>query len=120
MSLFARNLSKHGKLMTFEDRDENIVNGQSSEVFSNARDDTAIIKTLRGVSVFDGTNTERVATHELRLAYRADIGAEQWVRKAGTTKRLKILTAENCCENDEVLVLMCTERGGDSKVVNQA
>lgn len=120
MSLFARNLSKYGKAVVFEDRNENIVNGQSSEVFSNAREDTAIIKTLRGKSVFDGTNTERVATHELRLVYRGDVGAEQWVRKAGTTKRLKILTAENCCENDTVLVLMCTERGEDSKVVNKA
>lgn len=119
MSLLARNLSKYGKAVVFEDRDEKIINGQSSEVFSNARNDTAIIKTLRGKSVFDSTNTERVATHELRLAYRSDIGAEQWVKRKGTTKRLKILTAENCCEDDVVLILMCTERGEDSKIVNQ-
>lgn len=120
MSLFARNLAKYGKPVTFEDRDEKIINGQSSEVFSNVRNDKAIIKTLRGKKVFDSTNTERVATHEMRLNYRDDIGAEQWVKRTGTTKRIKILTAENCCENDDVLVLMCTERGEDSKVVNQA
>lgn len=120
MSLFARNLNKYGTDVTFEDRNEVIINGQSSEVFDNVRNDRALIKTLSGVKVFDGTNTERVATHEMRLVYRADVGAEQWVRKTGTTKRLKILTAENCCENDEVLILVCTERGEDSKVVNQA
>ncbi len=120
MSLFARNLAKYGKPVTFEDRDEQIINGQAAEVFGNARNDRAIIKTLTGVSVFDGTNTERVATHEMRLNWRADVGAEQWVERTGTTKRLKILTAENCCEDDTVLVLVCTERGEDSKVVNQA
>jgi head-tail adaptor len=120
MSLFARSLAKYGKPVTFEDRDESIINGQSAEVFTNARDDRAIMKTLRGKSVFDSTNTERVATHELRLNWRSDISAEQWVKRKGTTKRLKILTAENCCENDSVLVLVCTERGDDSKVVNRA
>jgi hypothetical protein len=120
MSLFARNLMKYGKDVTFEDRNEKIINGQASEVFDNPRADRAIIKTLRGVSVFDSTNIERVATHEMRLNWRADIGAEQWVKRDGVTKRIKILTAENCCENDAVLVLMCTERGEDSQVVNQA
>lgn len=120
MSLFARNLNKYGKDVTFEDRNEKILNGQSSEVFDNVRNDRAIIKTLRGKSVFDSTNTERVATHEMRLNWRADVGAEQWVRRTGTTKRLKILTAENCCANDEILILMCTERGDASKVVNSA
>lgn len=120
MSLFARNLLKHGKDVTFEDRNEAILNGQASEVFDNPRDDRAIFVTLQGVTVFDGTNTEQVATHKLLLNYRADVGAEQWVRRTGATKRIKILTAENCCEEDEVLVLMCTERGEDSQVVNQA
>ena len=118
MTLFSRNLSKYGKAVTFEDRDEKIINGLSSEVFTNPRVDTAIMKTLRGVKVFDETNTERVATHRLSLAFRADVGAEQWVTRG--TKRLKILTAENCCEDDRVLILMCTERGEDSKVVTSA
>lgn len=120
MSLFARSLKKCGKDIIFEDRNERILNGQASEVFDNPREDRATIKTLQGVTVFDGTNIERIATHEMRLAFRDDIGAEQWVRQKGTTKRLKILTAENCNENGRVLKLMCTERGEDSQVVNQA
>ena len=118
MSLFARNLAKYGKAVVLEDRNERIINGQTSEVFDNVRDAVAIIKTVSGVSVFDGTNTKRAVTHELRLAYRDDIGAEQWVRRFNTTKRLKVLTAENCCEDDTVLLLMCTERGEDSKIAN--
>lgn len=120
MSLFARNLAKCGKDVIFEDRDERIVNGRSSEVFSNARDDRAIVKTLKGIKVFDSTNTERVATHRMCLAYRADVGAEQWVRLASSDKRMRILSAENCCENDEVLILMCTERGDGAIEVNTA
>lgn len=122
MSLLARNLIKYGKNVTFESRDMRVINGQASEVFVpiGANPDRAIICTVDGVTVFDGTNVERVVTHKITLAYRSDVTAEVWVRRAGTTKRLKILTAENCNESDTTLILMCTERGEDSKVVNQA
>ena len=120
MSLFAYNLKKCGKPVTFQTRDVKLKNGQAEEVFADVgvdADDTAIIKTISGVSVFDDTNTEVVATHKLTLAYRADITAENWVLFG--TKRIKILTAENCAEQGKALILMCTERGEDSKVVNQ-
>ncbi len=116
MSLFTRQLAKCGKDITLEDRNESIINGRTSEVFTplTPPDDRALVKTLRGVTVFDSTNTERVATHRLCLVYRDDVGAEQWVTLKG--KRLKILTAENCAECDKKLILMCTERGEDSAV----
>ena len=117
MTLFLRNLNKCGQNVTLEDRDERIINGLSTEVFTNPVVVLATIKTLEGVSVFDDTNTERVATHKLRIAFLAGVTAEQWVT-FGTT-RIKILTVENCFEKDEVLILMCTERGEDSQVVNQ-
>jgi head-tail adaptor len=122
VSLLARNLIKYGKNVTFESRDMRVINGQASEVFVSigADPDRAIICTVDGVTVFDGTNVERVVTHKVTLAYRADVTAEVWVRRAGTTKRLKILTVENCNESYTTLILMCTERGEDSKVVNQA
>ena len=50
------------------------------------------------------------------LAYIAGVGAEQWINF--NNKRLRIITAENCCEDNKVLILMCTERGLDSQVVN--
>ena len=118
MTLFLRNLNKCGQDVTLEDRDEQIINGRSTEVFTNPVVVSAIIETLQGVSVFDDTNTERVATHKLCIAFLAGITAEKWVKFGA--KRIKILAVENCCEKDEVLVLMCTERGEDSQVVNQA
>jgi len=130
MSLFTRQLAKRGKPVVLEDRNHRTINGATSEVFtelpkSAARpdqedpfNDVALVCTLRGVKVFDSTNTETVATHEFRLNWRDDVGAEQWVTLKG--KRLRILTAENCCEDDKVLILMCTERGEDAQVVNRA
>lgn len=118
MTLFLYSLNKRGKAVTFEERDEKIINGGTQEVFTNQRVDKALFKTLQGIKVFDSTNTEVVATHELRVVWRSDVGAEEWVKFGNV--RLKILTAENCCVDDRVLILMCTERGEASKVVNQA
>lgn len=119
MTLFARNLIKYGKDVIIEDRDVKIVNGLPTEVFSNPTPTLrAIMKTLRGVKVFDSTNTERVATHRLSMDFRSDVTAEKWVKFG--TKRIKILTVEDCCEDERVMVLMCTSRGEDSKVINEA
>ena len=117
MSLFTRNLNRCGQDVTLEDRNEQIFNGHSQEVFTDPVVTRAIVKTLRGKSVFDDTNTERVATHELCIPYMAGITSENWV-KIGT-RRVKVLTVEDCCEKQEVLKLMCTERGEDSKIVNE-
>lgn len=193
MPLFERNLVKCGQPVVIEERNERIINGHSQEVFTNPIQQQGIIKTLRGVTVFDDTNTERIATHEICIAmprslavslsppvagvvngstlephglqdgtvadilatvdplyevegvtitvlspttfsyplataptsadtgllrYLQEYTAENWVRFKG--KRVKILTVENCCEEDRVLKLMCTERGDESQVVNQA
>ena len=119
MSLFLRNLAKYGKDVIIEDRDVKIINGKPVEVFSNPTPTLkAIMKTLTGVTVFDSTNTERVATHRLSMIFRAEVTAEKWVKFG--TKRIKILNVEDCCEDERVMILMCTERGEDSKVVNQA
>ncbi|MCK4758728.1 MAG: head-tail adaptor protein [Candidatus Aminicenantes bacterium] len=117
MSLLAHSLAKCGQAITFQTRDVKLKNGQAEVVFADIDTDTAIIKTVSGVSVFDDTNTEVVATHKLTLAYRADITAENWVLFG--TKRIKILTHDDCAAQGKALILMCTERGEDSKVVNQ-
>ena len=117
MSLLAHSLKKCGQDVIIQDRNSKIINGQASEVFDNPRPVRAIVKTISGVSVFDDTNTERVVTHKLVIAYIADVTAENWVKLGN--KRIKILTVENCAEKNIQLILMCTERGEDSKVVNQ-
>jgi len=118
MSLLAYSINKCGQDVTFEDRNTAILNGQTQEVFDNPRVRKVIIKTVSGVSVFDKTNTERVVTHKITMPFETGIGSEQWVKLS--TTRLKIILAENCAEQDKVLILMCTERGEDSKVVNSA
>lgn len=199
MTLFARNLLKCNKTVTTETRTESIINGQSSEVFTLPVTQAAIVKTMRGKAVFDSTNTERVATHEICIVAVRDLSvrflansgltatatnisatqlstgivgtmsgadqsaynvvdavitvtasnqftyqmlsdpgtpgtptagftfsyvqdqtitAESWLTLDG--KRLKILTVENCCEKDEVLKLMCTERGEGTIIANTA
>ena len=118
MSLFIHSLNKCGQDVTIEDRSVVIKNGLASEDFTNPITVKAIVKTVSGVSVFDQTNTERVATHKLHIAYNADITAEKWVKLG--TRRIKILTVENCAEKNVQMILMCTERGEDSKVVNEA
>lgn len=117
MSLFQHNLNKCGQDVIIEERNMDILNGRAGMAFTNPQTVRAIVKTVTGVSVFDSTNTERVATHKLIMAYQVGITAENWV-KIGS-KRIKILTVENCAEADQKLILMCTERGDESKVVNE-
>ena len=118
MSLFLYSLAKCGKDIEISDRNVELFNGNPTEVFTNKVTVKAIVKTLTGVTVFDSTNTETVATHEMKVEFIAGVAAEQWILFKG--KRIRILTAENCAENDAILILMCTERGLDSKVVNDA
>lgn len=117
-NLFERNLLKCGQDVEITDRNVKPFNGLPTEVFSNAVTVKGIVSTLRGVKVFDSTNIERVATHKICIKYIAGITAEKWT-KIGTN-RLNILTVENCCEKNEQLILVCTDRGLDSKVVNDA
>ena len=116
--LFKRELAKCGHNIEIADRNMDIFNGLPREVFSNQTPIRATIKTLSGVKVFDSTNTERVATHEMKIKFIAGFTAEKWILFNG--KRIKILTVENVMEKNICLKLMCTERGLDSKVVNDA
>jgi len=116
MSLFLSNLAKCGLLFDIEDRDVKIINGLPTEVFSNPIPTTGIVKTVSGLSVFDDTNTEVQATHKICIVYDASVTSEKWILL--NAKRLRILTVENCCEQNEKSILMCTERGTVSKIVN--
>jgi head-tail adaptor len=118
-NLFLRNLARVGKPITPQSRETKLLNGRPTAVFTDLTSDMALVRTVQGVTVFDSTNTETAATHRLCLRYRADLTAENYVLVKGT-KRLKILSVENACENDQVLVLLCTERGDDTLGVNKA
>jgi len=118
MSLLAHTLSRCGQNVTVESRDMTIVNGKASEVFSDPIPIGAAVKTVSGVTAFDNTNTETVITHRLCIVYNADITAEKWVKL--NTKRIRIISVENCCEQNETMILLCTERGTEASIVNQA
>ena len=118
MSLAANNIRRKGRKVVIYDRDVKLINGIAKEVFSNPIKTLARVCTVKGISVFDSTNTERVATHKLIMFYDASITAEKWIAFKG--KYIKILTVENCCEADEIINIMATERGEDSKVINNA
>jgi len=112
MSLFDRQLAKCGKTITLQNRD--IVapifgNQNFDESFSGDQNVQAIIKTVRGKTFFDGVNTETNITHEIRIKYLAGVTAETWILFSG--RRIDILSVENCCEEDRILVLTCSERG---------
>jgi len=118
MSLLAHTLSKCGQNVTVESRNMTIVNGKASEIFSDPLLIQAAVKTVSGVTAFDSTNTETVITHRLCVVYNAAITAEKWIKL--NTKRIRIVSVENCCEEDETMILLCTERGKEDSVVNQA
>ena len=118
MSLLAHTLSRCGQPVTIESRDVRIINGKASEVFSDPIQINAAVKTVSGVTSFDNTNTETVITHRLCIVYNASITAEKWVRL--NTKRIRIVSVENCCEANETMILLCTERGTEASVVNTA
>jgi len=112
MSLFLRSLARCGKTITLQNRDiAPPVFGKSDfdESFSGDQDVQAIVKTIRGKTFFDGVSAERLITHEMRVSYLAGVTAETWILFKG--RRVDILAVENCCENDEVLILTCSDRG---------
>lgn len=114
MSILIYNIKKYGKDVEMSDRIVRTVNNKLEETFPNSETVRAITTTVNGVSVFDSTNTETAATHKITMLFIAGITAEKYLKIA--SKRLRVLTVENCCENDKVLILMCTERGLDSVI----
>lgn len=118
MSLFQRALAKYGKPVTLQNR--NVLpplfgTTDFDEAFTGDLERTALVKTIRGKTFFDGVSTETPITHEFRLPYEAGVvdddtvTAETWLLFKG--KRIDVLAVENCCEEDNVLVLTCTNRG---------
>lgn len=117
-SLFSYQLGRCGQDIILEDRETRFKNGDPVATFSGADTINAIVKTVSGVRVFDDTNTEVDITHEICIPYQAGVTSEKWVKLG--SRRIRVITVENCCEKDEVLKLRCTERGPDVKEANNA
>lgn len=112
LQLFKRNLAKRGETITLQNRD--IIppvfgTPDFDESFSGDQNVTALICTERGKTLFDGVAIDTPITHKISIEYIVGVTAETWILFNG--RRFDILDVENCCENDEILKLMCTERG---------
>lgn len=110
--LFKRNLARRGQIITLQNRD--IVSPvfgsiDFDEDFTADQEVNALIKTIKGKTFFDGVSTERLITHEMCIEYIGGVTADTWVLFKG--RRIDVLAVENKCEQDAVLVLICSDRG---------
>jgi SPP1 family predicted phage head-tail adaptor len=78
----------------------------------------AKIKTLNGKIVFDGTGTERIATHLFVIRFSDSLTNEDWIEFK--SKNYNIIDFTNVDEEDEWLEFNCEERGLSAYVVNHA
>lgn len=118
MSLFQHSLNKCGQDITLMNRAVGVSGVDLNENFTDPVVVKAIVKTKRGKSIFDGSNTEKEITHEIRIAYIADLTAETWIEFKD--RNLDIIDVINCAEKDKILILRCNERGHNSLPVNDA
>lgn len=89
-----------------------------TEVFNPKTAIWSTINTVRGRSVFDGTETEVDVTHEVLLRHVEGLTMEDWVLKEDS-ERLRILTVENLDERDDWQLLQCTNRGTNANKANE-
>ncbi len=88
------------------------------ELFTDFLTVRAIVETLGGVEIFDGTNTIGVATHQFIIDFRPGVTFENMVVFKG--KNYRILDVTNIDEEDKFIKIRATERGIESKPVNLA
>jgi head-tail adaptor len=111
-TLFKRNLAKCGQPITLQNRDIVAPDFDTPDFdldFTNDQNVQGIISTKRGKTIFDGVATDQPITHRIAIEFLAGITAETWVLFNG--RRLDIVDVENIGEQDECLVLLCTDRG---------
>lgn len=113
MSLLAHSIARSNKTIILQNRDiapPLFGSTNFDETFSSDSDPLkAIVKTPRGKTFFDGVGTDVNITHEIIISFVAGVSAETWILFKG--RRIDILAVENCCEDDQVLILTCNDRG---------
>ena len=89
-----------------------------TEKFSSARDKWALIKTVAGRTIFNGTTGRDVAiTHEVYIRFDETVSTETWVTLADD-RRLDIVLLENLDEDRAFLRLICTDKGAAAKAAS--
>lgn len=77
----------------------------------------AMVETVTGESIFDGSNIKRVITHRFYIRYIPGITFENWLDYSG--KRYMIVDVENINEQNDYILLRCNTRGDASLSVNE-
>ena len=87
-----------------------------SQLLTDVKLAWAALQTKKGVEIFDGTNIIGIATHYFYVRIIADVTFVNFVEYKD--KKYRILDVQNLDEDDEFLLLRCTERGESSKNSN--
>ena len=88
-----------------------------SETFTGKATVWALVNTVSGKTMFDGTGVERDVTHEIYIRYLSGVTSEDWILLNG--QRLDILPLEDLDERNEFMKLRCTNRGTTANAANE-
>ncbi len=96
------------------------VTTEYDETFTPTETVQAMVESTRGISVFDGTNTERAVSHTIYFRYIDFLTAEFWLIIPDNDIILDILNVEDLDYGHEYTKLLCAERGPQSRRANLA
>ena len=91
----------------------------ASEEFTDSNTDVwALVETVSGEVIFDGTGQERDVTHKFIVRFIDGVTSETWI--LFNSERLDILGVEDYDERHDFLLLRATNRGIDTNEANRA
>ena len=99
-------------------RDSEIKNSRVTETFATHSDVFSLWETIKGVEIFDDTNTATIATEKVIVEFDPAITKEFFVEKDG--KNFRILQVEDLERRKEWTTMMLTDRGVTTKAVNDS
>ena len=81
------------------------------EDFDQHSEVAARVKTVRGLTVFDGQTKDDIAiTHEIGIRYDPDVESEKWILFEDGN-RVMVITVEDLEDRHEWMILLCVEKG---------
>lgn len=86
------------------------------ETFTGKATVWALVNTVSGKTMFDGSGVERDVTHEIYIRYVSGVTSEDWILLNG--KRLDILPVEDLDERNEFMKLNCSFKGTSANKIN--
>lgn len=88
-----------------------------SETFTGKATVWAMVNTVSGQTLFDGTGTERDITHEIGIRFLSGVTAEDWV--LFNDERIDIVDVQDLEERHEFMLLKCSNRGTTANAANE-